>query len=148
MNRKFVFELVLPVLSLIAGAGCRGIRLTEISGKTAFGPEFRNFGNNTHDVRYTAVQGLEFKLSNKWNLGVSYQRRDVDEGSGDNENLVLFEVGYPIWNAPKKPEKTVEDRQIEELEQQLRHLGSELAAADQGSTGDASGALARSDKVE
>jgi hypothetical protein len=118
-----------PVLMPVVG--CKA-SLKEITGKTSFGPEFRNFGNNTHDVRYTAIQGIDLKWSNNWTTGVSYQRRDVDEGSGDNENLVLFEVGYPIWNAPKKPEKTAEQTQIEDLENELRQLDSELAAAQTG----------------
>jgi hypothetical protein len=119
--------------------GCSA-SLKEITGKTAFGPEFRNFGDNTHDVRYTAIQGIDLKWSNNWTTGVSYQRRDVDEGSGDNENLVLFEVGYPLWNAPKKPEKTADLLQIEKLEEELRLLGSEVAATP---TDDGSVRLAR-----
>ena len=120
---------------LVVCTGClsKSVTLTEVTGKTSFGPEFRNFGNNTQDVRYTAIQALEFKLSNKWTVGMSYQRRDLDDGAGDNENLVLFEVGYPLWNAPK-PEKTAAELQIEQLENQLRELGGELALAESGKT--------------
>lgn len=146
---------ILPVLAgiMLCVAGCANKgnwSVTEIGGKTSFGPEWRNFGNNTHDIRYTAIQGLDFKLANKWNLGVSYQRRDVDEGSGDNENLVLFEVGYPIWNAPKKAEKSAVELEIEGLERDLRLLDTELAAAGQGLPGSQAqaAALAQSGKVE
>lgn len=120
--------IVAMILFILPAVGCESGSITEINGKTSFGPEFRNFGNNTQDIRYTAIQGLEFKLANKWTVGMSYQRRDVDEGSGDNENALLFEIGYPLWNAPK-PEKTAEDFQIEELERELRELDYELAAA-------------------
>lgn len=142
MQNRSCYRRLAMLLLLTGVAGCQNVKLTEITGKTAFGPEFRNFGNNTSDIRYNVIQGVQFKLSNKWDLGVTYQRRDLDDGAGDNENLVLFEVGYPIWNAPKKPQKSAEDLQIEELEQQLRTLGSELAAAGHGVSGVASGALA------
>lgn len=121
--------MILPLLgacTTLAPTGCKSASLAEITGKSSFGPDFRNLGDNTHDIKYTAIQSLEFKLANKWTLGVTYQRKDMDEGAGDNENLVLFEVGYPLWNAPK-PEKTAEDVQIETLEKQLRGLNSELA---------------------
>jgi len=128
---KRLWPLTMFLLSLLLpGIGCKSASVTEVRGKTAFGPEFRNFGTNTSDIRYTAIQGVDLKWSNDWTTGVLYQRRDVDEGSGDNENLVLFEVGYPIWNAPKKPEKTVQQIQIRELENELRVLGSELAVAE------------------
>lgn len=140
---------LLAMLLLLAGvAGCQNVKLSEITGKTAFGPEFRNFGNNTSDIRYTAIQGVQFKLSNKWDLGVTYQRRDLDNGAGDNENLVLFEVGYPIWNAPKKPEKSAEELQIEGLERELRLLNTELAVAEQETSGQAGGALADAGKAK
>jgi len=122
-------QLVL-MLTLSVVIGCKSASVTEISAKTAFGPEFRNYGNNTHDIRWTAIHGFEFKLSNKWTVNASFQRRDVDEGSGDNENAILVEVGYPLWNAPKKAEKAAHEMQIEELEKELRELGSELVAAE------------------
>ena len=144
---------ILPVLAgiMLCVAGCANNgkwSVTEIGGKTSFGPEWRNFGNNTHDIRYTAIQGLDFKLANKWNLGVSYQRRDVDEGSGDNENLVLFEVGYPIWNAPKKAEKSAVELEIEGLERELRLLNTEVAVAVQETSGAAGSSLVEAGKVK
>ncbi len=141
----------LPLLAaaLLCVAGCKSNwSVAEIGGKTSFGPEFRSFGNNTNDIRYTAIQSVEFKLANKWTLNLLYQRRDVDEGSGDNENAILVEVGYPLWNAPKKAEKSAEEFEIEGLERQLRMLDSELTVAGHGMTGSPSTAMAQSEKVE
>lgn len=138
--------LLLPGF-LVAG-GCKGLSVTEIRGKTAFGPEWRNFGDNTSDIRYTAIHGYEAKLSNDWTAGVSYQRRDVDNGSGDNENLVLFEIGYPIWKKPKKDEKSAQELQIEELEKELRELDGVLAAVDDSAISTTSPTLARASGQE
>jgi len=131
---EFIWTLALLPL-LLPGIGCKGVSVTEVSGRTAFGPEYRNFGaNNTSDIRYTAIQSLDFKWSNTWTTSVYYQRRDVDDGSGDNENAVLFEVGYPLGQKPKKPEKTA--LQIEELEKELRELDSILTEAEAGGMSD------------
>ena len=106
-------------------AGCKA-NPTELRGKTAFGPEFRNRGNNTSEVRYTEQQGFEVKWDNGWTTGTQYRRRDVDDGSGDNENRVMFEVGYPIWKAPKKPDKTAE--RIESLEREIQEMRERAAS--------------------
>lgn len=118
----------LLVLLMLTCNGCKSVSITEVRGRTAFGPEFRNFGTNTHDIRYYVRQGVEAKLSNDWTTGVMYQRRDIDEGSGDNENLVLFEIGYPIWKKPKEPEKAA--LQIQDLERELLDLSALLAEAE------------------
>lgn len=141
-----VLSLMLIVAAL-GVSGCKSAKVIEISGKSAGGAQFQNHGNNTHDVKYYAIQSLEFKLSNKWTIGVGYQRTDIDEGTGDNENLILFEVGYPM-NAPKKPEKTAEEQQIEGLERELRLLDTELAAARMESPDGSSGALVQAGKVK
>ena len=140
--------LLMMFVTAFGLAGCKSTQLSEINGKTAFGPQFHNYGDNTHAIKYYTIQTLEFKLANKWTLGVGYQRTDIDEGSGDNENLLLFEVGYPIWNAPKKAEKSAEELEIEGLERQLRMLDSELTAAGYGMTGSPSTAMVQSEKVE
>ena len=110
----------------VAVTGCKSSTVTEVRGKTAFGPEFRNLGNNTSEVRYDARQNIELKWDNGWTNGLTYRRRDVDEGSGNNENLFLFDVGYPIWKAPKKPDKTAQ--QIQNLEEQIQEMRARLAA--------------------
>jgi len=134
------------MIPLWHGIGCKSLSITEVRGKTAFGPEFRNNGNNTHDIRYYVRQGVDLKLSNDWTTGVSYQRRDVDEGSGDNENLVLFEVGYPIWKVSKKAEKTAQQFQLRKLEDELRELDALLAAAEGPTPDGASIGLVRVDE--
>lgn len=133
MKRSSLRMLLLLSGLLLAGGCNKGISITEIRGKTAFGPEFQNFGNNTSSVRYTAIHGIEAKLYNDWTASVLYQRRDVDQGSGDNENLVLFEIGYPIWKKPKKDVKSAQELQIEELENELRELDGALADGDANS---------------
>lgn len=107
------------VIALLA-SGCKSASVTEVRGKTAFGPEFRHRGDSTNEVRYDARQGLELKWDNGWTTGLTYRRRDVDAGSGDNENLFLFEVGYPIWKAPKK--ENAADKKVAQLEQELQEL--------------------------
>lgn len=105
-------------LAILPAAGCA---LKEVRGKSAFGPEFRHSGNNgTEEVRYDARQGVEFRWDKGITTGLTYRRRDVDEGSGDNENLFLFEVGYPIWLAPKTEDKLAQ--RVSELERQLAEL--------------------------
>lgn len=105
--------------------GCKA-SMQEVRGKTAFGPEFRNRGNNTSEVRYDARQNVDVKWDNGWSTGLTYRRRDVDDGSGDSENLFLFDVGYPLWKAPKKADKTSE--RIEELERQVEDMKARVAA--------------------
>lgn len=116
-------------------SGCKA-KPTELRGKTSFGPEFRNRGNNTSEVRYTAQQGFEMKWDNGWTTGVQYRRRDVDEGSGDNENRVLVEVGYPIWKAPKKEDKAT-DRRIQKLQEEVEEMRDRVAAMNDTANADA-----------
>lgn len=106
--------------------GCKSAGVNEVRGKTFFGPEFQHSGTKSTDqIRYTEVQGVELRWDNGWTTGVTYRRRDIDGGTGDNENLVSFELGYPIWKAPKKPDKTA--MQIEELQKRVGELQSQLA---------------------
>lgn len=108
-------------------AAMSGCALQEIRGKSSFGPEFRHQGKtNTSEIRYDARQGIELRWDKGWTTGMTYRRRDIDNGSGDNENLFLFEVGYPIWKAPAKTDKTVE--RIGDLQRQVEELRSRLAA--------------------
>ena len=129
LNRRTVFAILLvPLMATVAcTSGCKSAGVTEVRGKTSFGPEFRNRGNNTSEIRYDLRQAAELRWDNGWTTGMTYRRRDIDGGSGDNENLFLFEVGYPIWKAPKKPDKTA--MQIEELQKQIGELQSRLAGA-------------------
>ncbi len=138
--RLAVWSVTLCAGMAILG-GCKST-VTEVRGKTSFGPEFRNRGNNTHETRYDVRQNIDLKWDNGWSTGVTYRRRDVDEGSGDSENLLLFDVGYPIWKAPKKSDKTA--ARIGELEQQVQDIRARLAAQ---STGEPVERLAHVDDV-
>lgn len=109
--------------------GCKA-SAQEVRGKTSFGPEFRNRGNNTSEVRYDVRQNVDVKWDNGWSTGLTYRRRDVDNGSGDSENLFLFDVGYPLWKAPKKPDKTSE--RIEELQREVEQMRAKIASMKSG----------------
>jgi hypothetical protein len=108
------------------------------------GPEFRNRGNNTSEIRYDLRQAAELRWDNGWTTGITQRYREVDGGSGDQEFLTLFEVGYPLWKAPKKPDKTA--MQIEELQRQIGELQSQLAGAN--SQGGHSTRIAKVDESE
>ena len=114
--------LVMAFATLLGG--CKAT-VQEIRGKTSFGPEFRNRGNNTQEVRYDARQNIDLKWDNGWTTGVTYRYRPVDDGSGDQEHLTLFEVGYPLWKPVKKPEKS--SQRLEELEGELVALRAMVA---------------------
>ncbi len=111
--------------------GCQKPALTEVRGKTSFGPEFRHGGTtNRAEIRYDARQAVELRWDNGWTSGLTYRRRDIDNGSGDNENLFLFEVGYPIWKAPKKEEKKAEglQKRVDDLEKELAGLREKFSS--------------------
>lgn len=125
--------------------GCKSASITEVRGKNQFGPEFRHDGiKRSDEIRYYAGQQIEAKWENGWTTAVTYRLRAIDEGSGNQEHLVLFEVGYPLWKAPKKPDKTA--MQIEELQRQIGVLQSQLAGAD--SQGGHSTRIAKVDETE
>lgn len=107
--------LVACGLMVLMSSGC-GIK--EIRSKSKFGPEFRHSGTRrTSRDRWTAQQGIEFK----WDKGVSttltYRRRDVNNGAGDYDNGVWFEVSFPLWKAKPKEDKNAS--RIRELERRL-----------------------------
>ena len=103
-----------------------GCTLQEIRSKTKFGPEFRHSGSsNTNSDRWAAEQGIEFKWDNGVNTGLSYRRRDVDDGNGDNENLVMVEVSLPLWKAESKQSPLI--RRIELLEKRLARYEADPA---------------------
>jgi hypothetical protein len=126
---------VASLTAVLVVAGCKA-NPSELRGKTSFGAEARNRGNNTQEIRYDARQAVDLKWDNGWSTGISYRRRDIDDGSGDNENRVLVEVGYPLWKAPKKEEKpkdigpptgTTSER-IDQLQRQLEEMRARVAA--------------------
>jgi hypothetical protein len=46
--------------------GCKSASVSEVRGKTSFGPEFRNRGNNTHEIRYDVRQSVDVEWDNGW----------------------------------------------------------------------------------
>lgn len=113
-------EMLLIVLSLMVtlASGCA---LKEVRSKTKFGPEFRHKGSNrTNEVRWYAQQGFDFKWEKGITTGVTYRRRDVDGGSGDNDNGVWIDFSFPIWKAPKKADALA--LRVVELERRLARL--------------------------
>ncbi len=113
-------SIVIGVLLLSMG----GCTLQEIRSKSKFGPEYRHRGSNrTDSVRWYAQQGVEFKWDKGINTAITYRRRDQDNGNGDHDNGVWFELSFPIWHAKKPPDQMA--RKIEELEMRLAQLEAE-----------------------
>lgn len=110
-------SIMIGVLLLSLG----GCTLQEIRSKSKFGPEYRHRGSNrTDSVRWYAQQGVEFKWDKGINTSVTYRRRDEDNGNGDHDNGVWFEISFPIWQAKEPPDSTA--RKMEELEMRLAEL--------------------------
>lgn len=122
---RFRFLPFGSVVIVLLAFACSGCAIKEVRGRTAFGPEFRHQGTrDTDEVRYDVRQGLELRWDKGISTSVLYRRRDIDDGSGDNENLVLFEVGYPIWIAPK-PEDPLA-RRVAQLERELAKVKGQV----------------------
>jgi len=138
-------SVALVVLTCAVASGCKTASVSEVRGKTAFGPEFRNRGNNTSEVRYDARQSIEAKWDNGWTTALAFRRRDVDDGSGDNETRGMVEVGYPLWKAPKKPDKTAE--RLQELQQEVQEMRARVTALQVPANGDAEPRLAQGNGV-
>ncbi len=118
MNR--CSSIMIGVLLLSLG----GCTLQEIRSKSKFGPEYRHKGSNrTDSVRWYAQQGVEFKWDKGINTSLTYRRRDEDNGSGDRDNSVWFELSFPIWRAVNPPDPMA--KKITELEMRLAQLEAE-----------------------
>ncbi|UCE61900.1 MAG: hypothetical protein JSU63_09215, partial [Phycisphaerales bacterium] len=88
LKRLLAFGLALAFLP--------GCTLVEIRSKSKTGPEFRHRGvDRTNSIRWYAQQGFEFVWrddnNNKITTGVTYRRRDIDNGNSDNDNGVFFD---------------------------------------------------------
>ncbi len=124
--RKTVLLLLCSLA--VASTACR---LEEVESKTRVGPEFRHSGSSrTDETRWTAQQGFDFKWDNDVTTGLTYRRRDTNDGDGGNDNGVWFDVSVPIWKAEKKPD-AVEAR-IAELERRVAQLERSLAEKEFG----------------
>jgi hypothetical protein len=109
-----------------------GCTLMEIRSKSKVGPEYRHKGSDRTDTtRWTAQQGFEFVWkddhNNKITTGITYRRRDVDSGSGDNDNGVWLDFSFPIWKAEKNADRHA--RRMELLERRIEALESERGQA-------------------
>jgi hypothetical protein len=103
-----------------------GCLLTEVRSKTKVGPEFRHDGGcRSEEERWTAQQGVEFKWDNGVNTGLTYRRRDVNDGGGDHDDGVWMEVSFPIWMAKKKPDWS--SARLAELEERVADLERRLS---------------------
>jgi hypothetical protein len=121
--RRTPFSIgILLVGSIAPQFGCA---LTEVRNKLSGGPEFRHSGaTRTDSDRYTVQEGVELHWENGVTTGMNYRRRDTDDGDGNADNGVFFELGVPLWKAEKKPDANT--RRIETLEKRVARLESLL----------------------
>ena len=103
---------------LMLASGCA---LQEVRSKTKLGPEYRHNGSTRTDaVRWTAQQGIEFKWDKGWNTGITYRRRDTNNGGGGNDNGVWIDFSFPIWKAGTTSRAS--NGRIEALERRIAML--------------------------
>jgi len=116
-----MLRLTLGLGVTIWSSGCA---LQEVRSKTKIGPEFQHSGSDsTNSVRYSEEQGFDFKWGNDWTTGVSYRRRDADNGNGNNDNGVWFDFSFPLWKAAKKDASA---ERVAELERRITQLEARL----------------------
>ena len=117
LRKVLAFSLILAFLP--------GCTLSEVRSKSKFGPEFRHRGfDRTNSTRWLAQQGFEFvwhdEQDNKITTGITYRRRDADNGNSDRDNGVWFDFSFPVWKAEEHVDPT--KRRIELLEQRIEAL--------------------------
>jgi|GEM_PF-1738393 len=118
-------------LMLIWLSGCQP-KLKEIRSETKFGPSFQHRGSDrTDSTRWTAQQGIEFKWNKGVKTGITYRRRDTDDGNGNNDNAVFIDFSFPIWKAEKKPDPL--KKRIKKLERRVAELEALLTASEEKS---------------
>ena len=111
-----------------------GCALEEVRSKNKFGSEWRHSGSrSTAEERYSVEPGFEFKWDKGISTGVSYRRRDIDNGSGDSDNGLFVDVSFPIW---KKPKGQAKSERVEELEQRVAELETLLSPRIAGEPGE------------
>ena len=123
--RNPIRTLSILILTILVSTSS-GCALREIRTKTKFGVEARHTNDDKSDVeRYLVQEALQFKWDNGVDTSLIYRRRDVSNSeSGDSDDGVWFEIGVPIWKAPKKPDEVKTrmatlERRVAELEQML-----------------------------
>lgn len=114
-------RIVAMVVLIAALAGCKA---QEVRSKWKVGPEFRHNGSRqTDEVRWTAQTGIEVKWSNGVTTGITYRRRDTDDGGSQNDNGVWLEWSFPLWKAPEKKD---------DLKARIAELEARVAALEAG----------------
>ena len=107
-------------------------KLKEVRSKTKFGPGFRHRGSDRSDnTRWTVQQGIEFKWNKGVKTGITYRRRDTDDGNGNNENAVFINFSFPIWKAKKKPDPM--KKRVKKLERRVAELEALLTTSENNS---------------
>ncbi len=123
--RRIVPSLAVFLLTvlLVFNSGC-GLR--EIRTKTKFGVEARHTNKDkSHVERYLVQEALQLKWDNGVDTSLIYRRRDVSNSeSSDADDGVWFEIGIPLWKAPKKPDEVKTrmaalERRVAELEEMV-----------------------------
>ena len=103
---------------VVQTAGCA---LEEIRSKTSMGPQFRHReSDDTDAVRWSVKQGFDFKWNNDVTTGISYVRRDTDDGNGNHDNGLLLSISFPIWKDEPKPKAT--KKSLKALEARVAEL--------------------------
>jgi len=104
------------------------MKLKEVRSKSKFGPSFQHSGlNRTDSTRWTAQQGVEFKWSDGLKTGITYRRRDTDDGNGNNDNAVFVDFSFPIWKAEKEPDPL--KKRVRKLEKRVKELEALIEAS-------------------
>lgn len=122
---KVLSITIVPILTML-GAGCE---LEEVRLKTKSGVEYRRTNSDKSEAeRYLVQETVQFKWDNGVDTSLQYRRRDVsDSTSGDHDDGIWFEVGFPIWKKPKPADHNV--ARIEALESRIARLESMLKEA-------------------
>lgn len=119
-------------LAALASAGCQ---LNEVRSTHGFGAEWRHQGEGrTEHQRFSVEPGLEFVWDNGVETGLSYRRRDDNEGPGNHDDGLFVQLSFPLWKRPK--EKDTSELRIAELERRLSALEARSAAPQNGSVTD------------
>jgi len=114
-------------VAVLIAALTTGCQVNEIRSTNEFGVEWRHKGEGrTNHERYFVKPGLELEWSNDVETEVSFRRRDDNDGPGDSDNGLFFDVSIPIWR--REPERDPRDLRIAELERRLAALEARVAA--------------------
>ncbi len=117
MNKSIVLAIV--ACTTTAFLGCT--KLKEIRSESKFGPSYKHKGTNrTDSVSWTVQHGIEFKFKEGIKTGITYRRRDTDNGNGNNANSVFVDFSFPLWKAPKKPDPL--KKKLKKLEKRVNEL--------------------------